>query len=63
MARLQIINPDDKLPPGFNLEQSAGLGLKIVQILVHNELEGQFRLYNDNRLGVVAEVTFQKKRI
>ena len=63
LARLQIINPDDRLPSGFDMDKDAGLGLKIVQILVRNELEGQFRLYNDARLGVVAEITFQKKRI
>ncbi len=61
-ARLRVINPDDRLPPDFDPEKSEGLGLKIVHILVKNELEGKFRLYNDDRLGVVAEVVFQKKR-
>ncbi|NPA91214.1 MAG: hypothetical protein GXO55_07175 [Chloroflexi bacterium] len=60
LARLQVINPHDRLAPDFDLEKSSGLGLKIVQTLVRNELGGDLRLFSDEH-GVVAEVTFQKR--
>ncbi len=62
LVRLRVINPGDKLPEGFDLEQNKGLGLKIVQTLVRNELGGEFRLYTHPRWGIVAEVTFQKRK-
>ncbi len=62
LVRLQVINPGDRLPEDFDLGQGGGLGLKIVQTLVKNELGGEFRLYTHPRWGVVAEVTFQKRK-
>ncbi len=60
LVRLQVINPDDALPPDFDLDRHQGLGLAIVRTLVQNELDGTFALYSDER-GVVAEVTFHKR--
>jgi len=59
-GRIEVINPGDRLPLDFDIERTNGLGLKIVQTLVRNELGGELNLYNDSR-GVVAEVTFQKR--
>ncbi len=60
LGRLQVVNPNDQLPPDFDLNKTRGLGLRIVQTLVRNELGGDFRLFSDEN-GVVAEVTFQKR--
>ena len=60
LGRLQVINPEDQLPPDFDVEHTRGLGLKIVQTLVRNELGGDLRLFSDEH-GVIAEVTFQKR--
>lgn len=60
LGRLEVINLGDHLPPDFDPQKGKGLGLRIVQTLVRNELGGEFQLYNDER-GVVADVTFQKR--
>lgn len=61
LVRVQVVNPDDRLPEGFDLDAHQGLGLAIVRTLVQNELNGTFQLYSDHR-GVVAEVTFHKRQ-
>ena len=60
IGRVEVINPGDRLPLDFDIQRTSGLGLKIVQTLVRNELGGELKLHNDER-GVVAEVTFQKR--
>lgn len=55
--RLDVIVSDDGsgLPPGFDLESSASLGLEIVRTLVVGELSG--RLSIEPRQGGGTEVT------
>lgn len=44
------------LPPTFDLEREAGLGLQIVQTLIRNDLRGQFVLRQAE--GTTAEIKF-----
>ena len=45
------------LPPGFNLRQSADLGLMIVQLLIQSELKGTVHLAPAPGGGVLATIT------
>jgi two-component sensor histidine kinase len=55
-VRIEIADDGEGLPPGFDLNQSATLGLKIVQTLVKEDLKGTFELSNGK--GVRALVRF-----
>jgi two-component sensor histidine kinase len=44
------------LPPGFSMEQSAGLGLSIVRTLVGSELAGTITMKNDGGTWVQLRV-------
>jgi two-component sensor histidine kinase len=56
---VEIVDNGIGLPPDFNLERS-GLGLRIVQTLVREDLKGEFRLDQDH--GVRAVVSFPKSQ-
>jgi two-component system, sensor histidine kinase PdtaS len=55
-----IVVHDDgrELPPGFSLDKLDSLGLRIVQMLVTQDLKGQFDMHSDQ--GVSALVRFPK---
>jgi two-component sensor histidine kinase len=54
-----VVHDDGRaLPPGFSLDRLDSLGLKIVQMLVTQDLKGQFDMQSDN--GVSAIVRFPK---
>jgi two-component sensor histidine kinase len=54
-----IVHDDGRaLPPDFNLDKVDSLGLKIVQMLVTQDLKGQIDLQSDH--GVSAIVRFPK---
>ena len=57
--RLLLLVQDDGvgLPPGFNLQKTKSLGLKIVQTVVQSDLKGTFTLEpRTDRKGTVAKV-------
>ena len=54
---VEIVDDGRGLPSDFNLERS-GLGLRIVQTLVREDLKGEFRLEQDG--GVRAVISFPK---
>jgi two-component sensor histidine kinase len=51
---VQVADDGVGLPPGFDLEESSGLGLSIVQTLVTSEMGGSLELRDDR--GAVAVV-------
>lgn len=53
---LRVSDDGPGLPPGFDLDRQARVGLDVVQVLAQRDLEGSFKLYN--RAGTVAEVRF-----
>jgi len=55
---LEIRDDGQGLPAGFDLNQNSSLGLKIVQSLVEDGLNGRFELRSED--GVAAIVTFPK---
>ncbi len=57
-VELNVHDDGRELPPGFSLERLDSLGLKIVQMLVTQDLKGQFDLQSEN--GVSAIVRFPK---
>jgi two-component sensor histidine kinase len=57
---VEIRDDGDGLPDGFDLERS-GLGLRIVQTLVREDLKGQFAL--ENGAGVRALISFPRTRV
>lgn len=46
------------LPPGFDLDRNADLGLMIVQLLIQSELKGTVHLAPASGGGVLATITF-----
>jgi two-component sensor histidine kinase len=54
---VEIRDDGDGLPENFNLDEP-GLGLRIVQTLVREDLKGQFMLQNGQ--GVRAVVSFPR---
>jgi len=55
---VQVKDDGVGLPPGFDLERDSELGLRIVQGLVRQDLEGEFSLTSNG--GTVARVRFNK---
>jgi two-component sensor histidine kinase len=55
---LVVHDDGHELPPNFSLEQIGSLGLRIVQMLVTQDLKGQIELQSDH--GVSAIVRFPK---
>ncbi len=55
---LVVHDDGHELPPNFSLEQIGSLGLRIVQMLVTEDLKGQIELQSDH--GVSAIVRFPK---
>ena len=54
---VEVENDGDSLPSGFDLVESAGLGMRIVERLVSSDLQGRFGLSSKND-RTVARVTF-----
>jgi two-component sensor histidine kinase len=55
-VRVQVKDDGSGLPPGFNLVENAGLGLRIVKTLVENDLHGSIHLLNDG--GACVQIHF-----
>jgi GAF domain-containing protein/anti-sigma regulatory factor (Ser/Thr protein kinase) len=55
-VEIEVHDDGDGLPPGFALEQHAGLGLSIVQRLVHDQLKGSFAIQAHPNVGTLARV-------
>jgi two-component sensor histidine kinase len=55
---LTVHDDGNALPPDFNLDTVGSLGLKVVQMLVTQDLKGQIELQSDH--GVSATVRFPK---
>ena len=58
---IEIIDDGEGLPPGFNLERDANLGLQIVQTLVQEDLRGSLSFENGGA-GVRARLAFSRKQ-
>jgi len=54
-VELCVSDNGEGLPEGFDLERDAGLGLSIIQRLVHEQLGGEFRLENAAAVGHPTE--------
>jgi len=54
---LLVKNDGEPLPPAFDFRRDRGLGLQIVENLVHDTLDGDFSLASDAE-GTTATVTF-----
>ncbi|MBV8084175.1 MAG: histidine kinase N-terminal domain-containing protein, partial [Chloroflexi bacterium] len=57
---IEIIDDGEGLPPGFDLERDANLGLQIVRTLVNEDLHG--RLTFENGQGVKARLAFPRRQ-
>ncbi len=57
-VRIVVHDDGQELPPGFSLDRLDSLGLRIVQMLVTQDLKGQFDMQSDH--GVSAIVRFPK---
>jgi len=57
-VRIVVHDDGHELPPGFDLERLDSLGLRIVQMLVTQDLKGQFDMISEH--GVSAIVRFPK---
>ncbi len=55
---LEVADDGEGLAPGFDVSRDGSLGLQIVQILVKEDLKGEFALMDEH--GVRAIVTFPK---
>jgi two-component sensor histidine kinase len=61
-AVIEIADDGEGLPPGFDLDRSSSLGLRIVQTLVREDLKGTFNITDSttNDRGVRALVRFPR---
>lgn len=57
---VKVVDDGMGLPPGFDLETSAGLGLQIVKTLVEKELGGALEMRLGDEGGTIAIVSFSK---
>lgn len=59
---VEVWNSGRGVPAEFSLEDSAGLGLSIVEQLMTHELSGTFRLESEPDGGTTARITFPAKQ-
>jgi two-component sensor histidine kinase/putative methionine-R-sulfoxide reductase with GAF domain len=57
LATLEVANDGQRVPEGFNPNESRGLGMRIVQRLVSSDLRGEFTIQSGDA-GTVASITF-----
>jgi len=55
-VRLEVVNDGEPLPADFDLKTHRGMGLQIVENLIHDNMGGSFSVVNDQ--GVKATVEF-----
>jgi two-component sensor histidine kinase len=60
--QLKIVDDGCGLPPGFALQKTTSLGLKIIQTVVESDLRGKFTLEDGPVNGTVALVRIPKVR-
>ncbi|HKG24802.1 MAG TPA: GAF domain-containing protein [Thermomicrobiales bacterium] len=57
LATLEVANDGQRVPEGFDPQESRGLGMRIVQRLVSSDLRGEFSIQSNDE-GTVAAITF-----
>ncbi len=57
LATLEVENDGERVPDGFDPNQSRGLGMRIVQRLVSSDLSGDFSI-TSTESGTIARITF-----
>ena len=57
IATMTVANDGERVPPGFTPDQSAGLGMRIIQRLAVSDLRGTFAIESSSTL-TIATLTF-----